>query len=133
LQSVVSRVERGDAAAHAGALLVIEVKSTVPDVQGTLSGIDRTSRLAWRIATERGWKVRSVSRWLVLPDDRTSRRRVSTHGATFETALPARTLDLRRWAHQPAGAIAGILFVPEGSSRAAGHRMVRSGGTAMSP
>jgi hypothetical protein len=100
-----------------GALLVIEVKSAVPDVQATLAGIDRKSRLAGRIARERGWTVRTVSRWLVLPDDRTARRRVEAHAATFGAALPARTRELRGWARNPSGVIAGVLFVQEDAGR----------------
>jgi transcriptional regulator with XRE-family HTH domain len=107
-----------------GALLVIEVKSTVPDVQATLAGIDRKARLAERIAMERGWRVRSVSRWLVLPDDRTSRRRVETHAATFDAALPARTLELRQWARRPGGSVRGILF--ESVPSMPRHRVARA-------
>jgi hypothetical protein len=74
-----------------GALLVVEVKSVVADVQGTLAGLDRTARLAVAIARGRGWRPTSISRLLVLPEDRTARRRVDRHRATFDAALPART------------------------------------------
>ena len=48
---------------------------------------DRKARLASGIAlTERGWEASTVSRLLVLPDQRTARRRVTQHAATFETA-----------------------------------------------
>ena len=78
-----------------GSLLVIEVKSAIPDVQATLSGIDRKARLATKVAHHRGWRVRSVSRWLVVPDTTTTRRRVELHAATFAAALPSRTVALR--------------------------------------
>jgi transcriptional regulator with XRE-family HTH domain len=94
-----------------GSLLVIEVKSTIPDVQATLAGIDRKARLAPRIAAERGWRATSVSRWLVVPGDATSRRRVLAHAATFDSALPQRTAALKRWASSPIGRVAGIMFV----------------------
>ena len=58
-----------------GTLLVIEVKSVVPDMQAMLSGIDRKGRLAREIARSRGWNVTTVTRLLILPDDRTARRR----------------------------------------------------------
>jgi transcriptional regulator with XRE-family HTH domain len=95
-----------------GSLLVIEVKSAIPDVQGTLSGIDRKQRLAARVAAERGWRARTVSAWLVVPGDRTTRRRIERHSATFASALPLRTLALRRWSAAPRGAVAGIYHVP---------------------
>jgi transcriptional regulator with XRE-family HTH domain len=111
-----------------GSLLVIEVKSTIPDVQATLAGIDRKARLADRVARERGWRVRTVSRWLVVPDTTTVRRRVDQHAATFNAALPGRTVALRRWAAKPTGAVAGIMFLPcspETGQR--GRPQVRSG------
>jgi transcriptional regulator with XRE-family HTH domain len=48
-------------------LLVIEIKSVVPDLQAMLGTIDRKVRLAVGIARERGWRVDTVSRLLVLP------------------------------------------------------------------
>src|SRR6187401_1767996 len=74
-----------------GSLLVIEVKSAIPDVQATLGGIDRKVRLAAQIARQRGWHVRSVSRWLVIADTTAARSRIERHAATFAAALPART------------------------------------------
>jgi transcriptional regulator with XRE-family HTH domain len=96
-----------------GSLLVIEVKSVVPDIQAMLVGLDRKGRLAREIARERGWLATSVTRLLVLPDDRTARRRIQTYAATIESALPARTTEIRRWLHDPVGAMPGVLFVSD--------------------
>ena len=93
-----------------GALLVIEVKSTVPDLQATLSNLDRKTRLAPGLARALGWEVGSVSRLLVLPEDQTARRRVAQE-ATFRAALPMRNLAVRRWLRHPDKPIAGILFL----------------------
>lgn len=109
-----------------GALLVIEVKSVVPDVQVTLSGIDRKARLAAKVAQERGWRVRSVSRWLVLPGDKTSRRRIEQHAETFRAALPGRSVEMRRWSAAPDRPVAGIVFVAP-STQATGRQRVRGG------
>ena len=57
------------------ALLVVEVKSVVPDVQATLVTLDRKERLAPHIARGRGWDAVAVGRLLVIRDDRTARRR----------------------------------------------------------
>lgn len=94
-------------------LLVIEIKSVVPDMQSMLAAIDRKGRLARDIANERGWQVSSVSRLLVLPNDRTSRRRVEDHAATFRTALPARTTKVRSWLARPEGTVNGVMFVSD--------------------
>lgn len=109
--------------APTGTLLVIEVKSVVPDLQAMLHGIDRKARVAPRIARERGWNVRTVARLLVLPDDRTARRRVVSHAATFATALLARTIEVRRWLRAPVGPIAGILFLGRPTTSASRHRV----------
>ena len=45
-----------------GSLLVIEIKTVVPDLQGTLGTLDRKVRVATQIAAERGWVVKDVSR-----------------------------------------------------------------------
>jgi transcriptional regulator with XRE-family HTH domain len=94
-------------------LLVIEIKSVVPDMQSMLATLDRKGRLAIEVALERGWRATSVSRILVLPDDRTARRRVDEHDATFQTALPARTVEARRWLARPSGRIHGVMFVSD--------------------
>jgi transcriptional regulator with XRE-family HTH domain len=104
-------------------LLVIEVKSVIPDVQATLSGVDRKARLAPRIALDRGWKSGRVSRVLILPDDRTARRRVAAFSATFDQAFPARTAEIHRWAKGPSGQISGIAFVSDPTHTGARHRV----------
>ena len=84
-----------------GIVLVVEVKTVVPDLQATLFSLDRKTRLAIEIAAERGWRGRAVGRILVVADGRTTRRRVSDHSATFDAAFPARTIEVRRWLRRP--------------------------------
>ncbi|HET7828142.1 MAG TPA: hypothetical protein VFL03_01175, partial [Candidatus Limnocylindrales bacterium] len=58
---------------------------------------------------------------VVLPDNRTSRRRVEMHRATLDSVLPARTREVRRWSRDPGPAVAGIVFIrTSGGSR---HRV----------
>ncbi len=102
------------------ALLVIEVKSLVPDMQQMLSGIDRKVRLAPRLAAERGWQVATISRLLVLSDDPTDRRRVARYAATINQTMPARTVEIRRWLPNPDHALGGVWFLAE--SAAQNHR-----------
>jgi hypothetical protein len=99
------------------------VKSVVPDVQATIAGVDRKARLAPVIARERGWAVRSVSRILVLANDRTARRRVGQFAATFARAFPGRTVELRRWMADPDGQVSGVLFVSDATHTGARHRV----------
>jgi hypothetical protein len=109
--------------APTGSVLVIEIKSVVPDLQAMFGTLDRKVRLASEIARQRGWRVRTVSHLLVLPDDRTARRRVEQHRATFEVALPDRTVAVQRWLRHPVGVIAGILFLTDVHHPGARHRV----------
>ena len=115
---------------QAGSLLVVEVKSVVPDIQALLAGLDRKVRVAPAIAAERGLPAASVSRLLVLPGDRTARRRIGRHAATFDRALPARTREAARWIAAPRGQVAAILFVSGVTDSGSRHRVAtrRAGG-----
>ena len=122
--------ERGSVdvlAYHAGfgALLIVEVKSVVPDMQDMLAGIDRKARLGPHLATDRGWPVRSSSRLLVLPDDRTARRRLAQHAATMALAFPLQTAAVRRWIARPTGSMGGVLFLPSSRSTTGRQRIGR--------
>lgn len=111
--------------ADTGSLLVVEVKSVVPDLQAMLHGVDRKARIAPVVARERGWEASSVSRLLVLPEGQTTRRRVDSHRMTFGSSLPARTVEVRRWLVDPTGRLDGIAFLsdaPHKSKRQTGPR-----------
>ena len=94
-----------------GIVLVVEVKSVVPDSQALLHALDRKTRLARQIAEERGWRVSHVARLLVIGASATSRRRVDRLAATYDTAFPVRGHAVRRWLRQPDGPMSGLLFV----------------------
>jgi hypothetical protein len=113
-----------------GCLLVVEVKSVVPDLQAMLAGMDRKGRVAATVARERGWQATSVSRMLVLPADRTARRRLGRFGATVARALPGGTLEMHRWIRAPVGSTAGVLFVSSVTRTGARHRVARAVRTA---
>lgn len=103
-----------------GALLVIEVKSVVPDVGGMLATLDRKVRLSRELAEARGWQPRVIGRLLVLAEGTTQRRRVEDHAATFDNAFPSRNVEVNRWLQAPYGSFAGLLFLPiarEGGTR----------------
>ena len=108
-------------------VLVIEVKTVVPDVQATLFGLDRKGRLGRDIAATLGWEAARVGRLLVINGDRTSRRRIGRHAATFEAALPDRLIAVRRWIKDPKAdqAIRGLMFVSTSSTATTRHRQRR--------
>lgn len=93
-------------------VLVIEVKSELPSVEGTLRPMDVKVRLAHKTARDRfGWRPRLVARVLVLPEDRTARRAVERHATVLRAVLPATSRQIRSWLNAPRGPLAGIWFV----------------------
>jgi transcriptional regulator with XRE-family HTH domain len=96
----------------ARALLIVEVKSDIRDVQEALRALDVKRRAVPRLArAENRWDAVSLGVLLVLDDARTERNRIDRHRATFASALPARTVEVKRWLRQPAGALRGIWFL----------------------
>ena len=70
------------------ALLVIELKTDIADVNELIGTFDRKVRLAWRIAEERGWNPLTVSGWVIVAPGRTNRERIAAHGAMLRAAFP---------------------------------------------
>lgn len=100
-------------------LIVIEIKTELASIEATLRKLDEKTRLASAIVRPFGWQPASVSRLLVLPEDRTQRRRVVAHASMLDAAYPLRTRAVRTWCKAPAGAIAGLMFLasaPRGRS-----------------
>jgi len=111
-------------------LLVVEVKSVVPDVQATLVGLDRKVRLAPGIARERGWISRRAARLLIVRESRTSRRRIEAHRHTFDASLPARTIAVRRWLRAPTAGperFGGLWFLSDSRQAVTRQRVSRRG------
>jgi transcriptional regulator with XRE-family HTH domain len=93
-------------------LLVVEVKSELTSIEATLRKHDEKTRLAPRIVEEqREWRPVTVARLLVLPDDRTSRRRVDRAASLLDRRYPLRGWALRRWLAAPSGPGDGLLFL----------------------
>jgi transcriptional regulator with XRE-family HTH domain len=95
------------------ALLVIELKTDIADVNELLSTADRKRRLAVEIAIERGWISAddprpSVSLWVIVSQTRTNERRIAEHEAMIRSALPADGRAVRAWLRNPRRAIAGL-------------------------
>lgn len=110
--------------ARGSVLLVVEVKSVVPDVQATVATLDRKARLATRVAGARGWRPSAVGTLLVIRDSRTARRRISMHEATFEARFPDRIAAIRRFIADPAGrSLRGLWFLPTATVASPRHRV----------
>ena len=105
-----------------GVLLVVELKTVVPDVQAMISSHDRKVRLGSKIGQQRGWDAKLVGGLLVIRDARSARRRIEERRDLFERAYPQRGRQVLRWLRDPSGPCAGILFLPIPEPRVLGDR-----------
>jgi transcriptional regulator with XRE-family HTH domain len=100
------------------ALLVIELKTEIVDVNDLIGSVDRKRRLARRIARERGWDPVEIGCWVVVAAGRTNRRRVSAHASVLAAAFPDDGKRMRAWLRDPVGAVAALSFWgPEADGR----------------
>ena len=115
-------------------LLVVELKTELTSIEETIRRHDAKARLGPKIARERfGWEAQTVGRLLVLPEERTARRRVEQHERLFRGSYPLRAWELRRWlASPPSGsapsaaglaASSGLLFLPNSDDTRAKRRL----------
>jgi transcriptional regulator with XRE-family HTH domain len=114
------------------AVLVIEIKSVIVDVQATTSSIDRKTRIARVIARDRGWQAAVVIPALLVREGSTARRRVASHTSIF-ARFALRGRAALAWLRDPTTpAPSGLLCftelsdAPSGDARRAGRQRVRS-------
>ena len=91
-----------------GSLLVIELKTSIVDVNEVVGTLDRKARLAPRIAADRGWRARTVSRWLIVARGSTNIRRVDAHRAVLRAAFPDDGRTVRSWLGAPAATVSAM-------------------------
>lgn len=95
-----------------GQVAVNEVKATIADAGRTVMGVDRKARLAPIVAKKLGWTCNGVSRFLVVAEGATARRRVAEHDATFRTSFPLAGRESRAWIDEPTPhPVAGLMFL----------------------
>lgn len=92
------------------AVLVIELKTELVDLNDLLGTLDRKRRLAGKIASDRGWSAVSAGVWLIVSDSRTNRRRAAAHTTMLGAALPDDRATVHRWLRDPVREVAGLRF-----------------------
>jgi len=102
-----------------GALLVVELKTDLVDVQALIGAVDRYRRLAQQVARERGWTVTSVSCWVLLRDTPSNHRRLAAHVTVLRNAFPADGRRMRGWLRRPIGTVAALSFLSDSHARRA--------------
>jgi transcriptional regulator with XRE-family HTH domain len=105
-------------------MVVVEVKSELTAIESTLRKLDEKVRLVrGSLGCQRfGFRPSAVSRLLVLPSTKTARRRVDRSADVLGIAFPARGASVRGWLREPAGDLAGILFVSDTNGSGVTHR-----------
>jgi hypothetical protein len=94
------------------ALLLIEVKTRLTDLQRLLMSLSRKLRLVPAlVADERGWQRAALGHLVAILDTRVNRSTVERHQATFAATFPARTAQVRAWLRTPVGDLAGLWFL----------------------
>jgi transcriptional regulator with XRE-family HTH domain len=94
------------------ALVVIELKTELVDINDLMGTMDRKRRLAAEISVKRGWDAASISTWVVLADSRTNRRALSTHEAVIRTKFPDDGRRVRGWLRDPNEEVNALSFLP---------------------
>lgn len=90
------------------ALLVIELKTDVVEIEDLVEQMGRRRRLARRIAADRGWDPVTVSVWVIVAPGRTNRARLARHRATLRNAFPTDGRSITAWLSDPARPIAAL-------------------------
>jgi transcriptional regulator with XRE-family HTH domain len=94
------------------ALLIIELKTDIVDVNDLVGAAERRRRLARTIAADRGWDPATVSVWVVVAASRTNRRRLAAHRAMLRAAFPADGRRIQSWLRDPGRAVAALSMWP---------------------
>ena len=94
------------------ALLIIELKTDVSDVNELVGTFDRKRRLARQIAKERGWEAATVSSWVIVAGGRTNRGRLAAHKAVLRAAFPVGGPTIRAWLRDPRGSVSAMSTWP---------------------
>ncbi len=90
------------------ALVVVELKTELVDVNELLGTLDRKRRLARQIGRERGWEADTISAWIVVAASRTNERRVAAHKTVLRAAYPIGGRGVASWLKRPTGSMSAL-------------------------
>jgi transcriptional regulator with XRE-family HTH domain len=94
------------------ALLIVEVKSRLVDLQDLLGTLDRKVRIVpAELRRERRWRTRKLGVVVVMPESSASRDAVGRHGATFAAAFPGRNREVVSWLKDPRRDLRAVWFL----------------------
>jgi hypothetical protein len=90
------------------ALLVIELKTDIVDVNDLVGTVDRKRRLARTVALGRGFDPVSVSVWVIVAAGRTNRARIAAHRAMLRAAYPTDGRRINAWLRDPSHPVSAL-------------------------
>ena len=89
-------------------LLIVEVKTSLPDLQDLFSSMARKMRVVPPLLrAEREWQPASVGLVLVVTGSRANRSVIERHRMSFDAVVPAGSNEVRAWLRDPQGNLAG--------------------------
>jgi hypothetical protein len=77
-----------------------------------MTTMDIRSRIARRLARERGWDPVEIGLWVVVAPTRTNARILAEHASVLRAKFPADGRSMRHWLAKPAGHVAALSFMP---------------------
>jgi transcriptional regulator with XRE-family HTH domain len=90
------------------AILVIELKTDIVDVNQLIGKVDEKRRLIREIVRGRGWDPLTVSTWVIVAAGRTNRARLAAHRSVLRAAFPSDGRQIRAWLADPGGPVAAL-------------------------
>jgi transcriptional regulator with XRE-family HTH domain len=87
------------------AILVIELKTDIVDVNELVGKVGEKARLIRQIVRDRGWDPLKISTWVIVAPGRTNRARIAAHRAVLDAAFPANGRRIRGWLTDPVGEV----------------------------
>ena len=90
------------------AVLVIELKTDIVDVNQLVGKVGEKARLIGKIVRDRGWDPLTVSTWVIVASGRTNRARLAAHQAVLRAAFPSDGRAIRAWLSDPVGQMSAL-------------------------
>jgi transcriptional regulator with XRE-family HTH domain len=108
------------------AILVIELKTDIVDVNQLIGKVGEKARLIRQIVRDRGWEPLTVSSWVIVAAGRTNRARLAAHRSVLRAAFPSDGRAIRAWLGDPVGEVAALsIWTGVAGRRLAPTRRVR--------
>jgi HTH-type transcriptional regulator/antitoxin HipB len=90
------------------AILVIELKTDIVDVNQLIGKVGEKARLIRQIVRDRGWDPLTVSTWVIVAGGRTNRARLAAHRSVLRAAFPTDGRAIRSWLADPVGQMSAL-------------------------